>query len=114
MKIKVSFRDKNLFTNIGEMIAKPSTRTAVNQAYADIVNPWIPYDTGRLSKDITVSPRGITYNAPYSAEQYYGVHIHHQTQHHPLATAYWDKVAMETQREEFNREAAKIIIERWI
>lgn len=86
--------------------------TQVHQAFAEIIDPWIPYDTGNLSQDITVSAECVTYNADYASIQYYETEFNHKREHHPLATAYWDKVAMQTEKERLAREASEIVKRR--
>lgn len=83
----------------------------IHQKLAEIVNPWVPYDTGNLSKDITVTAQGVTYNAPYAAKQYYGDEFVHNKDHHPLATSHWGEVAMQTQKDRLAKEA-EIILKR--
>lgn len=87
--------------------------TEVQQEFADVVNPYVPYDTGNLSEDITVDETGVTYNAEYADKQYYGEEFHHNTEHHPLATARWDEVAMQTQQEELESRIVDLLEKRF-
>ena len=99
-------------SKIEAAIHDESVLTQVHQELADTVNPWVPYDTGALSQNITVSASGVVYNEEYAAKQYYGEEFHHKTEHHPLATAYWDKVAMQTEKEAFAERVKEIIVRR--
>lgn len=69
------------------------TMLSIQQIFADAIDPWTPFLTGRLSGDITIDSEGVTYNVPYAADKYYGYAYHKEV--HPLATSHWDKVAVE-------------------
>ena len=98
---------------IDNVVNDSATMTEVHQTFADIINPWIPYDTGRLAdKDVRITAEGVTYYAPWAEKNYYGDDIQHRTDKHPLATAYWDKVAMQTEREKLALEVKEILIRR--
>ena len=105
--------DVNAISNrIEAAIKDESVLTQVHQDLANTVDPWVPYDTGALSQNITVDANGVTYNEEYASKQYYGEEFHHTTEHHPLASAYWDKVAMQTEREAFAERVKEIIVRR--
>ena len=95
-------------------INSPDTMTEIHQDFAKTINPWIPKDTGRLAdKDVRITAEGVTYYAPWAEKNYYGDDIHHRTDKHPLATAHWDKVAMQTEREAFAQRVKEIIMRRY-
>lgn len=106
-EVKIDFT--GVAKKINSVINDDGVMTEVHRAFAEILNPYVPYDTGYLSKTVEVTPEGITYTAPYASKQYYGTEFHHNTEHHPLATAHWDEVAMQTHREEFENIVAEII-----
>lgn len=85
--------------------------------FIDIVDPYVPYDTGKLSGEVdyvhSMDGSAVVYTAPYAAKQYYGEEFHHTTEHHPLATAHWDKVAMQTERDRFVKEVEQIVKEHY-
>ena len=91
----------------------------IGRKFAKIVDPWVPYDTGKLSKDITIGTSAISggidvvYTADYASKQYYGDEFHHKTEVHPLASAHWADVAMQTEREHFVKEVEDLIRERY-
>lgn len=100
--------------DIQNVINDDWTRTMIHAQLAQTVFPYVPYDTGYLSEDsVEIEPDGVYYTAPYAWRQYYGEDFHHNTEIHPLATAYWDKVAMQTHYDEFAQEVANIIAERY-
>lgn len=101
----ISRRIESAITDTGVM-------TQVHQELADTVDPWVPYDTGALSHNLTINAEGVTYNEDYASKQYYGEEFHHNTEHHPLATAYWDKVAMQTQKDQFALQVKEIVVRK--
>lgn len=97
---------------IESAIRDEGVRLQTHQVFADIIDPWIPYDTGNLSQDITITPECVTYNADYAFDQYYNTQYRHKTEHHPLATARWDKVAMQTEKEHLAQEVKDIVVRK--
>lgn len=91
--------DENAIIAKIESLLDETTMTQIQRTFATTLHPYVPYDTGRLSTDITVDSTGVTYHAPYAAKNYYGTDIAHKREKHPLATALWDKVAMQTEQE---------------
>jgi len=87
-----------------------ATMTKIQQAFAETIDPWTPYLSGNLSKDVTVSSDHITYNAPYSRRKYYTYAYHKEV--HPLATSHWDKVAMEQGAREILEARVREILTR--
>lgn len=88
------------------------TMAKIQGKFATTINPYVPYDTGRLAHDITVDHTGVRYRAPYAAKNYYGDDIKHKTEKHPLATSHWDEVAMQTEREPLAHEVEDILRKR--
>ena len=78
-----------------EALLDPVTMLQIQQVFAEIIDPWTPFLTGKLHSDLTITDEGVTYNVPYAREKYYGTVF--CKEFHPLATSQWDKVAMETQ-----------------
>ena len=105
--------DARRFSDQIYSFATMGTNWEIGKKFKQIVDPYVPYDTGNLSKDVTVSTGEgnieVIYNAPYAKKVYYGDDIAFHKDKHPLATAYWDKVAMQTEREHFAREVEQII-----
>ena len=71
------------------------TKMEIGQILAEIIDPWTPFLTGQLSKNVFISESDITYLVPYAADKYYG-EVYHK-EYHPLATSHWDEVALQTQ-----------------
>lgn len=78
-----------------ETLLDSATMEQIQRTFAEIIDPWTPFWTGRLHSDVTITSEGVTYNSPYAADKYYGEVF--CKDYHPLATSHWDKVAMETQ-----------------
>ena len=57
------------------------------------VEPYVPYNTGRLCNDVTIKPFAVQYNAPYADEVYNNLYMNFRKDKHPLATARWNEVA---------------------
>lgn len=118
VKVEIILNEQALYTQIMSVVNESDTMTEIHQRFAEIIDPWVPYDTGQLSTNLTIDETGVTYNAYdeedgyYAAKNYYGIDIRHKTEHHPLATAYWDRVAMQTERDRLTNEVLEIIIRR--
>ena len=97
--IDVQVDDVAIQAKLQQLIQDDTVKAEANQALADIVYPYVPYDTGALADTAQVSSEGVTYIVPYASKNYYGDDIRHKTDKHPLATAHWDEVAMQTQKE---------------
>ena len=99
---------------VRDILNDDTVKTEIHQALATAVDPWIPFDTGNMSQEeIEINADGVRYYAYYAHEQYYNTEFNHTRTHHPLATAYWDKVAMQTQRDKFAQDVADIIARRF-
>jgi len=87
--------------------------TQVHQAFADAIDPWVPKITGKLSQSglSNCDADGVHYNVDYAEKEYYA-HHQHRTDKHPLASSQWDKVAMETQRDNFAEDVKSIIVDK--
>ena len=110
---KVDVDLSNVMTTVENVIHDEDTMLLVHARFSQIIDPYVPYDTGYLSRDsVEISAEGVTYTADYAWKQYYGEDFKHKTEVHPLATAFWDKVAMETHFEEFAEDVKNIIIRR--
>lgn len=110
-KVDVDLSD--VTAKIEDVIHDEDTMLLVHARFAQIIDPYVPYDTGYLSQgSVEINADGVTYTADYAWKQYYGEDFKHKTEVHPLATAFWDKVAMETHFEEFADEVKEIIIRR--
>ena len=73
---------------------------AAQEILYTLVSDYVPRDTGRLMRDVEITPDGITYRAPYAARVYNGEGLDFSKEKNPLATAQWDKAAMAARKEQ--------------
>ena len=83
--------------------------TAVAEAWQKRIEPYIPYNTGRLCNDVTIKPYQIVYNAPYADEVYNDLKRNFRKDKHPLATAKWSEVAAPAVMTYFEQDVQEII-----
>ena len=93
-----------------DALVDDSLMTQIHQLYAETVDPWTPFLTGKLHRTYTVDAEKVTYLVPYAAKKYYG-EVYTKT-HHPLATSHWDKVAMQTELPGFVEKVKELLKER--
>lgn len=96
---------------LNKITNNPKFKTEVNKLFAEKCDPYVPYITGELSRNIKVDQNGITYQQPYASNVYDSMNVHNK-EHHPLASSKWDEVAFANHKEELE-EGVKEIIERW-
>ena len=117
VNIKINVNKRAIADKIELPLYSVGLEMDVCNKFIDIVDPYVPYDTGKLSGEVDfvhgMDGSAVVYTAPYAAKQYYGEHFNHNTEHHPLATAHWDKVAMQTERERFVKEVEQIVKGRY-
>lgn len=95
-----------------ESLVDDTVMLQVHNLLAKTVDPWVPFLEGPLSQTLEITPEYVRYLQPYAHYQYVGVHFNHTKTHHPLASAEWDKVAMQTQLESFEEQVKQILIRR--
>jgi len=112
--VKGELNEGSVFNKLNEITHNVGVMIDISQKIVEAIDPYVPCDTGRLSEDVDfvhsyTEGTLIKYNAPYASKCYYGDDIAFHKDKHPLATAHWDKVAMQTQQERVNREAEAIL-----
>lgn len=78
-------------------------------AHSELYNlsgKYVPWRDGNLARLVEITPEHVRYVSPYASRMYYGVGFRFRKDEHPLATAMWDKVAMQTQRDKLTRAVA--------
>lgn len=93
-----------------ESLLDDETMLKINQLFADMCDPYVPFKTGALA-DVTVTPQGVKYTVPYAKKQYYG-EFQHNLAVHPLATSFWDRVMLDEHYDEFMMGVREILIGR--
>lgn len=86
--------------------------------YAKLIEPWVPYDTGRLNEykidrkdnySIVYDPIDPVTGEHYAGYQYDLKAKNRNINHHPLATDHWDEAADPVISEEFRKYAGNEI-----
>lgn len=102
-----SIRDKVAAIN------NPNTIQTICEILARRCDPYVPYNTGALSRNVTIAQGKVKYNQPYARRQYYGDEIVHNPEYHPLATAYWDRAMLRDHGDEFYAEVKETVKRGW-
>lgn len=64
------------------------------QTAVKLMNPYIPYDSGALSKNYVVTEDYIEFQQPYAHKQHEGDNFNFSRDMHPLACAHWEDAMM--------------------
>lgn len=75
----------------------------------DYCDAYVPYDTGLLTRNVRVTTEAVHYVQNYAIYPYTGTDLNFKTEHHPLATSYWDKAAMAAKGDSFTDELTRYI-----
>lgn len=87
VNVKVELRINQAFSRLFDRGAKLYANTRL-RAYCD---PYVAFDTGNLSSNVTVTDEAVIYESPYAIYPYKGKNMNFTKDHHPLATAEWNK-----------------------
>lgn len=112
VNFNVHFDDSVIQNKLETLINDDKLMYAVHTLFAKTVDPWVPYLNGPLSQTVEIEPKCVRYIQPYARYQYYGVGFNHTIEHHPLASALWDKIAMQTEYDSFKEQVRELIIRR--
>lgn len=97
---------------IADSLITPDLKRYANTRLYAYCDEFVPYKTGHLSQDVRISDEGVHYITPYAVYPYTGTHMHFRTDHHPLATAYWDKAAMTSKGDLLTRDIENAVRSR--
>lgn len=106
MPLKKNF-DKNKIVNRVKDNSEIGQHAA--ETWCSLIEPYVPYNTGRLCNDVTVKPFVIQYNAPYADTVYNDLKREFRKDKHPLAAARWSEVAAPAVKDYFVQEMQKFI-----
>ena len=113
VKITVDIDEQAIVSQVERLAKDEDVLMEAHIALYDLITPYVPYRTGQLAeRDVRITSDGITYYAPWAEKNYYGVDIPHNKAVHPLATAYWDEVAMQTEYDTLCKQVEEIIKRR--
>ena len=93
------------------LLTDEDVKLEINQLFAELADPYVPYRTGALANNIDVTSQGITYKQPY-AEEVYMEDVPHNPAHHPLATDHWGEAMLRDRNDEFVSGVAQIMARR--
>ena len=118
-----------------ESLIDDKTMLEIHDLFAKIIDPWTPFAEGVMAhRSLEITPNYICYHQPYAHYMYMGElylaangsswakenekkypsgrPLHYSKEKHQLATAQWDKVAMQTKRDEFELQVRDILMRR--
>ena len=110
ISVNVSSITDAILETIG-LIDSEETHLEINQVFADLADPYVPYRTGALANNIEITAEGVVYKQPY-AEEVYDEKVPHSPVHHPLATDHWGEAMLRDRGDEFTAEVAEVISRR--
>lgn len=89
-------------------IVTPDAKIYANTRMYVRNDKYVPFRSGRLSKDVRVTEDYIHYLAPYAARCYYG-NFNFRKDYHPNATNRWAEFMYANEKEEYLRELQRYI-----
>lgn len=104
--------DESAIEEMVGSIVDDELMTEVNQILYEMCDEYVPYRTGALAGNATVTAEGVEYNQPYASEQYEGGEFRHSTEYHPLATSHWDEAMLRDRGDEFYARVEEAIIRK--
>lgn len=141
IKVNIDIADL-LQEEVETLINDDESRIAIHDTYGKMIEPWVPMDTGHLAQSPQATPQYLRYPGPYAHYMYVGEvygpnipikdeltgeiigwwsppqkqptgrKIQYSTEQHPLACAEWDKVAMQTKKQDFIETVKGILQKR--
>lgn len=85
---------------VSRRILSDKAKTFANKTLYKLCNDFVPMDTGSLSRNVTITAEYVHYKSPYAHKVYVGEHVNFSKEKHRLATAYWDKAAMLSKKDD--------------
>lgn len=112
MRFNVNVNVNGIDEKLKGLINDDTTMLEIHNLFAKTIDPWVPFLEGPLSQTVEIEPHLIRYIQPYARYQYLGVGFNHTKDYHPLASALWDEVAMQTQMDSFKENVRQILARR--
>ncbi len=85
---------------VAARVVDESARLFSQQALYSLASDFVPRDTGNLMCNVSITPEGVEYLAPYARRVYNGDGMNFSKEKNPLATARWDQAAMAARKEQ--------------
>jgi len=109
---KVEVNEAALGRKLDELLVDDKLMFQIHSLFERMMNKYVPYLNGPLSRTAEVTSHGVIYNQPYAHYQYVGEDFNHTKEVHPLATAYWDKAMMTNEGEAFTKQVQMLLKQR--
>ena len=109
---KVSIDEDMLKAKIEELADDEILMLQIHSLYERMMEPYVPYLNGPLSRTAEVSPECVRYVQPYARRQYYGDDFNHTVEVHPLASARWNEAMLAAQGDVFLEQVQELISRR--
>ena len=103
MKVNITWKKKLNPKDISNRYVNKDVMMFAHNEFWRLYFPYVPMDTGTLAESVEITPDYVRHTVPYAARLYYGDNMNFHKDRHPLATAHWDEVAMQTQRDKLVR-----------
>ena len=110
--MRITINGKPCARNIADLLRQKvlslvsnSFREDSARIYAEMIDPYVPKDTGRLRNSYTVNGKYITYNTDY-AQKVYEIPAKHYTT--PGTTHHWDEYAKPIIWEDYERAITEL------
>lgn len=86
------------------LLDNPKVGEELHNALRRLIAPYVPMNTGTLRDSVETTPEHLRYWQDYARRMYYGTNFDFRKDPNPLATAKWDQIAMQTQKDRLARE----------
>lgn len=112
IEVQVDINPNDIVGAIDNLLDE-QTMIELHTILAEMVNPYVPYKTGALSgSDVVIDSEAVHYTSSYAKYQYYGTEFNHTLDPHPKATAFWDRVMLNEQGDEFITRVKEVLSRR--
>lgn len=105
MNIKIDIDGKK----IANKVITDSVRVFANTTLYRLATPYTPFREGGLLTNVYINKDYIHYKSPYAKVAYKGKNMNFNKDKHPLATAYWDREAMKSKKQQLIDDTERFI-----
>lgn len=103
--VVVNFKNSQ---TIFEEIFTPSKKLEMTLYIKREMDPFTPYDTGRLYSTAVIRESSVTYPVKYAADCYY-INRNYKRDKHRYATSHWDSAMMNIKNESISKRLQEMI-----
>jgi hypothetical protein len=90
-------------------ILDDSVGTFTAETWGRCFNPYVPMQSGMLSKGYRTEPFKVIYDSPYAHKMYEGDNFNFSKEQHPLATSHWNEPAFTAKKDIVAKEISTFI-----